>query len=329
VATLILPNTIDPLTTADAAEVEQNYQVLRAFVNNDVVHRDGTKSMTGPLILANSSPADDLHAASRGYVDAFLPIGVIMPYGGVAAPAGGKWALCDGASKSTTGFPELFAVLGFRYGGSGGTFNLPNLKGKVPIGVDSGQTRFNATGKAGGSWLVPIPSHTHGIDHNHGSIASGNQSANHQHEHPHTHTINHDHAAATASGTTGSAGAHSHNAEYGAATSNPAGHHFLGDINDSTNTGVKSDALASEGAHTHSFSASVNLPTFSGVSGQPSDATTYSQNASHHHTVDMPNFVGTSKATSLAVTIDTDPATTSTTEHVAPYVVVNYIIRVS
>ena len=40
------------------------------------------------------------------------------------------WLLCDGASYSTTDYPELFAVIGYTFGGSEGNFNVPNYKGK-------------------------------------------------------------------------------------------------------------------------------------------------------------------------------------------------------
>lgn len=35
------------------------------------------------------------------------------------------WLECNGQPLSTTEYPELFAAIGYTYGGSGGTFNLP------------------------------------------------------------------------------------------------------------------------------------------------------------------------------------------------------------
>lgn len=53
------------------------------------------------------------------------PIGSIVPYGGVTAPNG--WLICQGQAVSRTEYAELFNVIGTNYGGSGSTFNLPNL----------------------------------------------------------------------------------------------------------------------------------------------------------------------------------------------------------
>jgi microcystin-dependent protein len=42
--------------------------------------------------------------------------------------------LCDGSSVSTTTYANLFAVLGYAWGGSGGNFNLPDFRGKFVRG---------------------------------------------------------------------------------------------------------------------------------------------------------------------------------------------------
>jgi microcystin-dependent protein len=64
----------------------------------------------------------------------------------------------------------LFARIGTTYGVGDGTttFNLPNLKGRVPVGLDSSQTEFDALAETGGTKTVTldatqIPSHTHPI----------------------------------------------------------------------------------------------------------------------------------------------------------------------
>lgn len=61
-------------------------------------------------------------------VGARIPSGAIMAFAMNAAPTG--WALANGASVSTTGtYAGLFAAIGYTYGGSGGSFNLPDLRG--------------------------------------------------------------------------------------------------------------------------------------------------------------------------------------------------------
>jgi len=63
------------------------------------------------------------------------------------------WYLCDGAAISRTIYANLFAVIGTDYGVGDGstTFNVPDMAGKFPIGVDDGgDTDFDTVGKTGG-----------------------------------------------------------------------------------------------------------------------------------------------------------------------------------
>ena len=51
------------------------------------------------------------------------------------APPG--WLSCNGNAVSRTYYAELFAIIGTTYGSGDGstTFNLPNFRGRVPVGV--------------------------------------------------------------------------------------------------------------------------------------------------------------------------------------------------
>jgi microcystin-dependent protein len=64
------------------------------------------------------------------------PIGVVLPYAGAAAPTG--WLLCYGQAVSRSTYAALFAVCSTTYGVGDGstTFNLPDLRGRVPAGQD-------------------------------------------------------------------------------------------------------------------------------------------------------------------------------------------------
>ena len=66
-----------------------------------------------------------------------LPSGVIMPYAGIEAPEG--WVLCAGQEVSRTEFSTLYETIGELYGGGDGetTFNLPDLRGRMPLGRDN------------------------------------------------------------------------------------------------------------------------------------------------------------------------------------------------
>lgn len=61
------------------------------------------------------------------------PSGSLVAYGGASAPTG--YLLCDGASVLRATYPTLFTAIGTTYGSVDGThFNVPDLKGRVPVG---------------------------------------------------------------------------------------------------------------------------------------------------------------------------------------------------
>lgn len=68
--------------------------------------------------------------------------GMIAMFAFNFAPQG--WALCNGQLLSIAQNSALFSLLGTTYGGDGvTTFGLPNLQGRVPIGMGNG--RINST----------------------------------------------------------------------------------------------------------------------------------------------------------------------------------------
>jgi microcystin-dependent protein len=99
-----------------------------------------------------------------------IPAGVISQWGGSAASVPTGWKLCDGTAYSrTVTYNTLFDAIGTTYGSGDGstTFNVPNLKGRIPVGLDSTQTEFDTLGETGGVKEVTlttaqIPDHSHG-----------------------------------------------------------------------------------------------------------------------------------------------------------------------
>lgn len=90
------------------------------------------------------------------------PAGIIMPFAGTVAPQG--CLFCDGSAVSRTTYATLFAVIGTTYGAGDGetTFNIPDLTGRVVIGVSNS----HALGTTGGSETVTLtddqlPEHSH------------------------------------------------------------------------------------------------------------------------------------------------------------------------
>ena len=98
-----------------------------------------------------------------------LPIGIILPFSDNTIPEG--YLLCDGSAISRTTYADLFSVIGTTYGEGDGTttFNLPNLKGRVPIGKDEADTDFDVLGETGGEkthtlTVNEMPSHIHSMN---------------------------------------------------------------------------------------------------------------------------------------------------------------------
>ena len=98
----------------------------------------------------------------------------------ISTPPSG-YLVCDGAAVSRSTYSTLFGVIGTAWGAGDGstTFNLPDLRGKVPVGYDASQTEFNAVGKMGGAKTVTLaaaemPVHSHTVNsHSHGGGVHG------------------------------------------------------------------------------------------------------------------------------------------------------------
>jgi len=98
------------------------------------------------------------------------PPGLIAPYAGATIPSG--WLECTGQAVSRSAYANLFAALGGSsspWGGGDGstTFNVPDLRGRTPIGVGtgSGLTARSMAGTGGNEThtltATEMPSHTH------------------------------------------------------------------------------------------------------------------------------------------------------------------------
>ena len=95
-------------------------------------------------------------------------IGTIIMFGGSFAPR--SWATCEGQLLPISQYTALFSILGTMYGGDGRTtFALPDLRGRVPVGVGNGPglPQVQVGEKAGIPTVTlsinNMPSHTHTI----------------------------------------------------------------------------------------------------------------------------------------------------------------------
>ena len=209
-------NRVSGLFNALADRIEQTSIVPDKFENGDIKYADGVDwnpgdgeglylrqgavwdkllvdSQMGIAIndivqLEDVGGSAGLPAVDGSQLTGILPTGLgPLPWPTNTAPTG--WLLCYGQGLNTTTYADLFAVIGYTYGGSGSTFNLPDLRGRVPLGKDNmggtSANRVTATqadnlGQASGAEkhslsIAELASHNHQQRKNSaGSLVAGN-----------------------------------------------------------------------------------------------------------------------------------------------------------
>lgn len=134
--------------------------------------QDVDEGYTSALIAADQF----LRAKDRPTMD----IGVMMMWPGVVPPDG--WAICSGQELSRTTYAELFTAIGTNWGAGNGTttFNIPDFRGRSPMGVITGLTTVDL-GQAAGEMshtltTAEMPAHNHAASqgaHSHAQQVGG------------------------------------------------------------------------------------------------------------------------------------------------------------
>jgi microcystin-dependent protein len=208
-------------------------------------------------------------------------IGEVKMWAGNTLPTG--WLLCDGSSKSRTTYDKLYNVIGTQYGGSGSTFNLPDMSNSFPIG--NTRSSKNTGGSTVTLTTANLPSHSHSLDahshsipnHNH-SIPDHNHTVpnhshymQHSHDMTHTHEMNHNHGTGTTSWHNGqrvTVGLTAWKDSYSDGSGNTNALHttaLTGD-NASRNINVTLNSSWIDG-HSHTM----DIPDYTGLTGYPKD----------------------------------------------------------
>ena len=87
-----------------------------------------------------------------------VPVGAICEYAGETMPE--DYLQCDGSSLLRTDYPDLFNAIGTTYGSVDSLhFNLPDIKSRTVVGLNSDDSDFNTLGKTGGSKYLQKHSH--------------------------------------------------------------------------------------------------------------------------------------------------------------------------
>lgn len=263
------------------------------------------KYATGTAVLIPNGQTIPVYGDGSNFytaVTSTVPAGSIQMWATATAPSG--YLLCNGASYSTTSYPNLFSVIGYTYGGSAGTFYLPSFNGYMPIGAQSGVYNLAATGGTTTITLgtTNLPSHTH-------TFSGGTSSENTGH----THFFS--------ANTGGTSNDHAHS------ISDPGHYHSYrldengGNIAIVGNQGNVGGLTLPEGTGPQGSISTFTQSATTGITG------TGGQNAGHTHAVsgstnDISNnhnhtYSGTTGGTGSGTAITT----------ISPYLVINFIIK--
>lgn len=242
--------------------------------------RGDTADRNGTVYYDDGATWSVIKAASS------VPVGTVLPYAGAVAPTG--YLFAAGQSLAKDAFVELFAAIGGQFGSTTTNFSLPDLRGRIPVGLDNlggtdaGRLALaNTLGLAHGLELEAItaaqlPPHAHSIAHDHPATATGGRSADHSHS----------------GGTGGQSNTHDHAMGLGDSATIASGSATRTHLGGKNTGGASAD-------HSHAF-------------------TTGGASADHSHTLDLPNFTGSS---------DNGPGASSARSNMQPGILLNYIIR--
>jgi microcystin-dependent protein len=129
------------------------------------------QSQANKLIITNTGGSG---GSGNTITLADMPPGSIQYFAMQTAPDG--WLVCDGSTLNKATNPAyipLWAAIQYTYGGSGDTFNLPDLRGEFIRGWSQGRTGVD-TGRAFGSAQADdFKSHTHGLNTGTGNGGQG------------------------------------------------------------------------------------------------------------------------------------------------------------
>ena len=118
-------------------------------------------------IVASEAEVNVAVSPSITITGGIMPPGAVLMTAAPAAPAG--WLLCDGAAVPRATYASLFSEIGttFGAGDDATTFNVPDFRGRVPVGVGQGAgLTQRSRGASGGAeehalGVAELPVHSH------------------------------------------------------------------------------------------------------------------------------------------------------------------------
>jgi microcystin-dependent protein len=302
-------------------------------------------TVTGTAILPSTTSIGNVSSTEISYLDGVTssiqtqvntntPTGMISIHAGSTAPTG--WLLCDGTSYASASYTQLFSTIGYTFGGSGANFNVPNLKGRVVVGIDASQASFDTRGETGGAMTHQHVasntgsdgSHTHTTaDHSHNTTDHSHNTDDHSHYADHSHNYSHAHNI--------SGGSHSHGITGSVSANNTAGRKVSSGNTSNTMQDIghahgDNFSVSTDSSHAHTVDAggggTSNANGF-GVSTGGANAGNTTSGASTGNTTGGASAGNTTNTATPLTHSHTTPASDALS-NLQPYIALNYIIKI-
>jgi microcystin-dependent protein len=173
--------------TYNTQETIKQRQLWKETVNHNIYNTSGSR-----IGIGNSTPGCVLDVSgcintdekyTINYISIAPPVGSIMAYTMAVSPDG--WLVCDGSLVNKIVYGALFGVIGFTFGGSDLSFNIPNYCGAFlrgigshngysgPVDISSVQLHATQTHAHLASSVVTEAAHTHTQEsHSHSATTS-------------------------------------------------------------------------------------------------------------------------------------------------------------
>jgi len=258
-------------------------------------------------IINVATPTDDDDAVNKEYaLTLAVPIGSLFPFAGSSAPTG--YLICNGDAVSRATYADLFTLISDTYGAGNGstTFNLPDLRSRLPIGAGSAPTKV-ATFVSRSSNIITVS----GI-----SNATNNEFQTGQ-------AVLYTAASGAMTGLT-------HNTTYYLIRTGNLTFSLATTLANAQNGTVIT--LSSDGTGTQTFTLTLTARTLGTTGGEENHAMTTTELVAHSHPA---NYQGSSQALNAGATgTDTrSPGSTGSTggnaamNNMQPFLALNYIIK--
>ena len=160
-----------------------------------------------PLYVQNQNQLKSAFARLQADIsNAGAPLGGVLMWVGTTANIPTGYAVANGASLSTSTYADLFNIIGYRYGGAGASFSLPDFTSRVPFGITGAPTVPSTVTTNAAS---AVDAHTHGINSSftaggvNSSFTAGNAAS-------HVHANSFTAGSVNSSFTAGNANNHTH-----------------------------------------------------------------------------------------------------------------------